>query len=68
MYVHRIRSGIKAQFLKLLLRESYRVGSKVKQRTLANLSAWNNADIELLESALEARRSHPPDKKSIAAA
>ena len=68
MFIHRIRSGIKTKFLKLLLRESYRVGSKVKQRTLANLSTWNNADIELLESALKVRRLRPQDALQIAAA
>lgn len=68
MYIHRIRSGVKTTFLKLLLRESYRVGSKVKQRTLANLSAWNNEDIELLERALKARRLPTPDALQIAAA
>ncbi len=30
MFIHRIRSGSKKQFLKLLLRESYRVGNKSK--------------------------------------
>lgn len=60
MYVHRIFSGSKKQFLKLLLRESYRLGGQVKLRTLANLSTWKQAEIEQLESALKLRRTCPP--------
>lgn len=57
MFIHRIRSGSKKQFLKLLLRESYRVGGKTKQRTLINLTSWKEDDIKLLELALKMRRA-----------
>ena len=36
----------------ILLRESYRQGSKVKTRTLANLSHWPPAQIEALRALL----------------
>src|SRR5215475_5167032 len=38
----------------VLLRESYREGGKVKNRTLANLSAWPEAKVEALSRALKA--------------
>jgi Transposase DDE domain len=41
----------------VLLRESYRDGGKVKNRTLANLSAWPEAKVEALSRAL---RGLPP--------
>src|SRR5215510_8208733 len=37
----------------VLLRESYREGRKVKNRTLANLSAWPEAKVEALSRALK---------------
>jgi Transposase DDE domain len=37
----------------VLLRESYRHGGKVKNRTLANLSAWPEAKVEALARALK---------------
>jgi hypothetical protein len=37
----------------VLLRESYREGGKVKNRTLANLSSWPEAKIETLSRALK---------------
>jgi Transposase DDE domain len=37
----------------VLLRESYREGGKVKNRTLANLSAWPEAKVEALARALK---------------
>src|SRR5215475_7006460 len=37
----------------VLLRESYREGGKVKNRTLANLSSWPEAKIEALSRALK---------------
>ena len=37
----------------VLLRESYRDGGKVKNRTLANLSSWPEAKVEALERALK---------------
>ena len=36
----------------VLLRESFRVGDKVKSRTLANLSHWPEAKIEALRAVL----------------
>ena len=37
----------------VLLRESYRQGGKVKNRTLANLSSWPEAKVEALAAALK---------------
>jgi len=37
----------------VLLRESYREGGKVRNRTLANLSAWPEAKVEALSRALK---------------
>jgi len=37
----------------VLLRESYREGGKVKNRTLANLSSWPEAKVEALSRALK---------------
>ena len=37
----------------ILLRESYRVGDKVKSRTLANLSRWPEAKIQALSRLLK---------------
>jgi hypothetical protein len=37
----------------VLLRESYRAGGKVKNRTLANLSSWPEAKVEALSRALK---------------
>jgi hypothetical protein len=37
----------------VLLRESYRKGGKVKNRTLANLSSWPEAKVEALSRALK---------------
>jgi hypothetical protein len=37
----------------VLLRESYREGGKVKNRTLANLSSWPEAKVETLSRALK---------------
>jgi len=39
----------------ILLRESYREGGKVKNRTLANLSRWHPDKIEALSAALKGR-------------
>jgi Transposase DDE domain len=41
----------------VLLRESYREGGKVKNRTLANLSAWPEAKVEALSRVL---KGQPP--------
>src|SRR5260370_12899803 len=43
----------------ILLRESYRVGNRVKTRTLANLSRWPEAKIQMLSRVL---KSQPPAK------
>jgi hypothetical protein len=39
-----------------LLRESYREGTKVKNRTLANLSDWPAEQIETLRAALRGEK------------
>ena len=44
----------------ILLRESYRDGAKVKNRTLANLSDWPAERIEALRAALRGDRLVPP--------
>ena len=41
----------------ILLRESYREAGKVKNRTLANLSAWPEAKVEALSGVL---KGQPP--------
>jgi hypothetical protein len=41
----------------ILLRESYRVAGKVKNRTLANLSAWPEAKVDALTRVL---KGQPP--------
>jgi hypothetical protein len=46
----------------VLLRESYREGGKVKNRTLANLSSWPEAKVEALSRALKGCR--PPGWKA----
>ena len=43
----------------ILLRESYRDGAKVKNRTLANLSNWPPEQIETLRAALRGERLVP---------
>jgi Transposase DDE domain len=43
----------------ILLRESYRDGSKVKNRTLANLSDWPAEQIETLRAALRGEKLVP---------
>ena len=55
MYITRVpnRSSPPA----VLLRESYREGGKVKNRTIANLSSWPEAKVEALSRAL---RGLPP--------
>ncbi len=44
----------------ILLRESYRVGSKIKKRTLLNLSDWPVAVIEGLRALLKGGIVLPP--------
>ena len=43
----------------VLLRESYREGSKVRKRTLANLSGLSAAQIEAIRAALAEGRLAP---------
>jgi hypothetical protein len=45
----------------ILLRESYRDGAKVKNRTLANLSDWPPDRIETLRAALRGDKLVPAD-------
>src|SRR6266481_10210071 len=58
MYVARVpnRSSPPA----ILLRESYRVGDKVKTRTLANLSGWPEAKIQALARLLKDEAAPAP--------
>src|SRR5712691_3085824 len=58
MYVARVpnRSSPPA----ILLRESYRVGDKVKTRTLANLSGWPEAKIQALARLLKDEAAAAP--------
>lgn len=51
MYVTRVPNRGAAPAV--LLRESYREGGKVKNRTLANLSSWSEAKVEALSRALK---------------
>ncbi len=44
-----------------LLRESYREGRKVRKRTLANLSALSDEQIESIRAILAGHRLHPVD-------
>ena len=41
----------------VLLRESYREGGKVKNRTLANLSSWPEAKVEAIRALMVAKRT-----------
>jgi hypothetical protein len=51
MYITRVPN--RASPPAVLLRESYREGGKVKNRTLANLSSWPEAKVEALSRALK---------------
>jgi len=51
-----------------LLRESYREGGKVKTRTLANLSAWPAARIEMLQALLSSKAFKTAGKTTAAPA
>jgi hypothetical protein len=46
----------------ILLREGYREGGRVKNRTLANLSAWPPGKVELLRRVLRDERLAPVDQ------
>src|ERR1700716_3613928 len=51
MYVARVRN--RGSPPAILLRESYREGGKVKNRTLANLSRWPEHKVDALAQALK---------------
>jgi len=57
MYVTRVPNRTSPPAV--LLRESYRVGDKVKTRTLANLSAWPEAKVEALRAVLKGAPVRP---------
>jgi transposase len=63
MYVERIpnRNSPPA----ILLRESYRVGDKIKKRTLANLSDWPAARIDALRLVLRDQAVAPVDQAAL---
>lgn len=58
MHIQFITSGRKNQYIKVLLRESYREGKRVKKRTLANLSYWPNKAVVRLQDALMVKRRY----------
>ena len=60
MYIARARSKSSAGkvYESILLRESYRVGDKVKNRTIANLSKRSEAEIRAIELALKNKDNH----------
>lgn len=49
----------------ILLRESYRVGAKIKKRTILNLSDWPSELVEGLRTLLKGGTVTPADKQSI---
>jgi hypothetical protein len=49
----------------ILLRESYRDGAKVKNRTLANLSDWSPERVEALRAALRGDKLVPAESMEI---
>src|SRR5713101_6249011 len=49
----------------ILLRESYRVGDKVKKRTLLNLSDWPRPLVEGLRALLKCGTALPPGQEAI---
>ena len=61
MYIEIVKNRKSAPAI--LLRESYRVGNKVKKKTLANLSALPARAIELLKMELK----NPSDGKAVVA-
>ena len=56
MYVHRIKAGDNDQYQSALLRESYRVGDKIRNRTLANLSKLPPATVDLIDGHLKGKQ------------
>jgi len=63
MYVERIPN--RASPPAVLLRESYRDGSKIKKRTLANLSDWSEPKIEALRRVLRDEAVAPTDQQGL---
>lgn len=57
MHINVIKSGSKNQYLKHLLRVSYRVGRSVKKRTLMNLGGWSQEAIDQLATELSNKRN-----------
>jgi hypothetical protein len=49
----------------VLLRESYRDGTKIKKRTIANLSDWPSELVEGLRTLLKGGTAAPADQQSI---
>jgi hypothetical protein len=49
----------------ILLRESYRIGGKVKKRTLLNLSDWSPSLLEGLRALLKGGFVLPPGQEAI---
>jgi hypothetical protein len=49
----------------ILLRESYRDGTKIKKRTIANLSDWPTELVEGLRTLLKGGTAAPADQQSI---
>ena len=48
----------------ILLRESYREAGQVKNRTLANLSAWPEAKVDALTRVLKGQPPPPSTRRS----
>src|SRR6202521_5624272 len=49
----------------ILLRESYRVGAKIKKRTILNLSDWPSELVEELRTLLKGGKVMPADQETI---
>ena len=52
----------------ILLRESYRVGAKIKKRTILNLSDWPSELVEGLRTLLKGGTAAPAGQQSIISA
>jgi transposase len=63
MYVERIPNRTSPPAI--LLRESYRDGSKIKKRTLANLGDWPEAKVEALRRVLRDEAVAPTDQHGL---
>ncbi len=63
MHVARVRRTHKGkEYVSVLLRQSYREGTRVKHRTLASLTALPEAVIEAIERSLRGERLVPADE------